>query len=557
MGVLDAENANKSSSSSNKSSSSKSSSGSTKSSGSTSNHAAEREIDRSTANRSSSSPSSERSERPSSSSVGSDRREIDRSLSERSTSSDRSTGLNTSGNRASGAGPMSTSNRNTTPTGLSPTLGGHATERGIDRSLGSRTTPATPTGGLYTSARATEIKSMQDYDQYRATDLASKARASENASMATLQAARDALLDTIAGTESPGYDVQYGGAKFTSFDDHPRQGVPITSGPNAGKLSTAAGRYQFLGSTWDIQKAKLGLKDFSPKSQDAAAYDLAKEAYKAKTGKSLDAVLASGDAKAIADVGKALSGTWTSLPGGIEQATTGSKFASSYERNLANRTGSGGGSLPSTVSELPTARPSVERFAENYLGGSRPNTGGLSPKQIDAYKDAGLNRSYSPLNPVTRVAASSAPAQQAAVRPANRDASGGVTVIGDNKPATQPEQKSGSPIVAGGIDVLLGSIPGIGMGATVMNAGLSLTGNRTIGQRIADDFANGGGKNGSVLMAREGSDRPEKASSGARGKKSADPVVRFEETYLAPSTPFDDGVKRPTPGERWGGIGLG
>ena len=35
--------------------------------------------------------------------------------------------------------------------------------------------------------------------------------------------------------------------------------------------STGAGRYQLLSRWWDAYRKQLGLKDFSPKSQDAVA----------------------------------------------------------------------------------------------------------------------------------------------------------------------------------------------------------------------------------------------------------------------------------------------
>lgn len=133
------------------------------------------------------------------------------------------------------------------------------------------------------------------------------------------------LLDRIAGPESGGrYDVRYGGARFQGFGDHPRVATPITSGPDVGKLSTAAGRYQFIGSTWDDQAKKLGLRDFSPPNQDAAAWNLAQEEYRAKTGKDLLAVLRSGDKAAIDDVPRQLSGQWSSLPGGRQPAAPAS-----------------------------------------------------------------------------------------------------------------------------------------------------------------------------------------------------------------------------------------
>ncbi|MDI3563565.1 hypothetical protein [Bradyrhizobium sp. Arg816] len=140
-----------------------------------------------------------------------------------------------------------------------------------------------------------------------------------------------ALLDHIAVGESAGrYDVRYGGngdKTFQGFADHPRIAEPITSGPDVGKTSSAAGRYQFIGSTWDQQAKKLGLKDFSPANQDTAAWDLAQTEYKSKTGKDLLTVLKSGDQAAISDVPRQLSGQWSSLPGGRQPAGGGRALA--------------------------------------------------------------------------------------------------------------------------------------------------------------------------------------------------------------------------------------
>jgi muramidase (phage lysozyme) len=141
-----------------------------------------------------------------------------------------------------------------------------------------------------------------------------------------------ALLDTIAGTESPGYDVIYGGRRFTDFSRHPDIAVPITRGPNKGGRTTAAGRYQFVFSTWKDQQGQLNLPDFSPPSQDEAGWHLAQQVYQEVERRNLLSDLENGK---IQPVGPALSGTWTSLPKGIEQGVNANRFVINYTRNLA------------------------------------------------------------------------------------------------------------------------------------------------------------------------------------------------------------------------------
>lgn len=93
-----------------------------------------------------------------------------------------------------------------------------------------------------------------------------------------------AFLDMLAiseGTDVPGqrsrdrgYDVIVGGQLFNDYRDHPRVLVSL---PRYGIKSSAAGRYQFLRSTWDDLRARLQLPDFSPVSQDRAAVALLKQ----------------------------------------------------------------------------------------------------------------------------------------------------------------------------------------------------------------------------------------------------------------------------------------
>jgi len=152
--------------------------------------------------------------------------------------------------------------------------------------------------------------------------------------MADLSPVARALLETIAGPESKGnYDILYGGGRLTDYSDHPREYVTIKSGPNEGKKSSAAGKYQFLASTWDAYAPKAGVSDFSPSSQDAVAWELAKDEYRRDTGRSLESDLEAGD---LSRVPASLRNQWTSLPGGIEQGIGSNAFARAYAANLGN-----------------------------------------------------------------------------------------------------------------------------------------------------------------------------------------------------------------------------
>ena len=75
------------------------------------------------------------------------------------------------------------------------------------------------------------------------------------------------LITDVRKPRNHGYDVIVGGELFTDYSDHPRKLVTL----NPKLKSTGAGRYQLLSRWWDAYRKQLGLKDFSPKSQDAVA----------------------------------------------------------------------------------------------------------------------------------------------------------------------------------------------------------------------------------------------------------------------------------------------
>lgn len=128
-----------------------------------------------------------------------------------------------------------------------------------------------------------------------------------------------AFLDLIAWSEgtssSPitqdrGYDVIVSGIdgqhRMVDYHDHPFADgtLPIVVN-HAGLRSTASGRYQIILRIWQDYKQRLGLKDFSPDSQDAVAVELITER------RAVDPIEA-GDIQAAVLL---CSGIWASLPG--------------------------------------------------------------------------------------------------------------------------------------------------------------------------------------------------------------------------------------------------
>ncbi len=118
-----------------------------------------------------------------------------------------------------------------------------------------------------------------------------------------ISASACALLGTIAYAEGTGnrYDYTFGYQTFSSFRDHPRR--IVCSG---GYCSDAAGRYQFLSTTWDAVRS--GLPDFGPASQDTAALRLIRN----RGVTNVDGIDTYGE---FTSAIYALDREWASLPG--------------------------------------------------------------------------------------------------------------------------------------------------------------------------------------------------------------------------------------------------
>lgn len=152
-----------------------------------------------------------------------------------------------------------------------------------------------------------------------------------------------ALMRTISASEansSNPYTILYGGEQIQDLSQHPDQCITIVSGPNQGDCTTAAGRYQFINTTW-LEKARqyhpqpAGLwlwasYSFAPQFQDQVVY-----AWLSDTnawGADIPALLEAGE---LEQVLKLLSGTWTSLGYGIEDNSITPYLSEVYQQMLS------------------------------------------------------------------------------------------------------------------------------------------------------------------------------------------------------------------------------
>lgn len=162
------------------------------------------------------------------------------------------------------------------------------------------------------------------------------------------------LIRYAEGTSGPaGYRTITGGGKFESFKYHPG-----TRNPNlyreTGLNSDASGAYQFISTTWEPIAKKLGLKDFSPTSQDKGAVELIRQkSY-------LDEIERGGPG----DLEKAIYGlapTWASFPSGPQARTSIEELKSQYLKYVTR--------LDPTIEETARAEPDEEDLPRNRKAG--------------------------------------------------------------------------------------------------------------------------------------------------------------------------------------------
>jgi muramidase (phage lysozyme) len=133
--------------------------------------------------------------------------------------------------------------------------------------------------------------------------VAAKARALTAAENTQLFSDFIGMMETgRAGPEA--YRIGFGGGRIDDLSKHPNISKAFKETTGNTNTTTAAGKHQYLNSTWQGLSAKTGTKDFSPEAQEANFRALLKE----------KGALASVEAGDFAGAVQKLGKTWASLP---------------------------------------------------------------------------------------------------------------------------------------------------------------------------------------------------------------------------------------------------
>lgn len=152
-----------------------------------------------------------------------------------------------------------------------------------------------------------------------------------------------ALMRTISASESNSskpYHVLYGGRHISDLSHHPDRCVTIVVGPNKGRCTTAAGRYQLLTDTWERIASHYHPEppnqswfrqsyNFEAQYQDIVVYRWLTDSEFWE--KDITQDLREGQ---LSEVLRSLSDTWTSLGYGIEDNVMTPYLPKIYEEIL-------------------------------------------------------------------------------------------------------------------------------------------------------------------------------------------------------------------------------
>lgn len=175
----------------------------------------------------------------------------------------------------------------------------------------------------------------------------------------------EGLKQAIAGAEGtilgggPGYNVMFGGGRFTGYSRHPNK---VITSPG-GYSSAAAGAYQFMPGTFSEVQRKLNLPDFGPRSQDLAMLAKARERLMPVGG--LAAITKAGTL--TPEIQAALSPEWASFPTQSGKSYYGQPVKSREEIQKFFEQGMKRGGSASTASAAPAPAPKSSSLFQNFL----------------------------------------------------------------------------------------------------------------------------------------------------------------------------------------------
>jgi muramidase (phage lysozyme) len=394
-------------------------------------------------------------------------------------------------------------------------------------------------------------------DKTRQGDLAQQARDSETQSMKDL--ARERALGTISkaevGVKDP-YNTLSGGVTADLTSMTVKDAIALSKTQWDGKLANVVGAYQVKDTTLAAVATKMGLMDakMTPAVQDKIAVGLMQErANKATVNGQIDVdKFAKELSKEWASVADPTTGVSHYAKNGIDKASVSVAAARDMAKDLvANGVVSPNKSLDSItskdVSSFQTKAPGVDRFSSTYMGKS------TSAASVDAARATAQEAAKAGVqNDPSGLPAGNYPAHVVGngIAPSISTPAKQATPAAPTPTPAPPRQRSlAEKVAAGAIDVGLGMLPGVGTPVSLINGGLALTGNKTLGERIAGSIATG---EGGGAGPDSGADR----LGGGRGgqvvdNKQKSTVPKSDETFEDRYIKFIDPTPRPKPAQKW------
>ena len=186
---------------------------------------------------------------------------------------------------------------------------------------------------IYDQTKGTKREKQLNWNTGKAIDFSSSVgmtneELNTRAFLTTIRQAENSSTTAVSETPLP-YNKIYGGGTFSDDSKHPNKAVT-----KWGNTSTAAGAYQFLAGRWNTISKKLGLKDFSPESQDQGALYLINE--QNNDNPRAEGVVNDIKNGNVFQAATKLNGTWTSLPGGNEGKMNEEQFNQEFKENISD-----------------------------------------------------------------------------------------------------------------------------------------------------------------------------------------------------------------------------